>query len=110
MLSYGKKLSNSIQSQACCTFIHETIIAFRYTQNTYHCNSIHTTSIIHIDKNKLRIFRAPSGQISSNLNESFLPHNNERHAPSIIKPFSLKERYSGKKSFFYNAVQSFRSL
>lgn len=100
MLSYGKKLSNSIQSQACCTFIHETIIAFRYTQNTYHCNSIHTTIIIHIDKNKLSTSRALSGQILGNLNKSFLPHNNQRHALSIIKPFSLKECYSGKKSFF----------
>lgn len=110
ILSYGKKLSNSIQSQACCTFIHETIIALRYTQNIYRCNSIHTTRIIHRDKNKLSTSRAPSGQISGNLNKSFLPHHNERHALRIIKPFSLKECYSGKKSFFYNAVQSFRSL
>lgn len=98
-LSYSKKLSNSIQSQACCTFIQETIVAFRDTQNTYRCGSIHTTSIIHRDKNKLSTSRAPSGPIPGNRNRSFLPHNQERHALRIINPWSWKERYSGKKSF-----------
>lgn len=98
MISYGKKLSNSSHKPVAHSYIklsllldiHKIpIIAVQYTQ------LISYTEV----KNKLSTPRAPSGQISGNPNKSFLPHNNERHAPSIIKPFAFKECYSSKKSF-----------
>lgn len=108
MLGYGKKLSNSGHKPVAHSYmkllllldIHKIpIIAVWYTQLVY----------IEV-KNKLSTSRSSSGQTSGGLNVSFLPHNNERHAPSIIKPSSLKERYGSEKSFImmqYNLLNSY---